>query len=159
MCVHSILFYRSFSERIMCFPTPFLSIGAFVERGWIRRHVHPCSSSFLLAENHVLSVSVPERRVCQRAVHQRVSCLRSCMPGCARCMCIRRALGTRLFSASLCSRPGKKKGTMDAGRQKNTAQLWSHGCIGRLKCDECMQPVPDESSDDACMHAAEKAGT
>jgi len=27
MCVHSILFYRSFSERIMCFSTPFPSIG------------------------------------------------------------------------------------------------------------------------------------
>ena len=26
-CVHSILFYRSFSERIMCFSTPFPSIG------------------------------------------------------------------------------------------------------------------------------------
>jgi len=27
MCVHSILFYRSFSERIMCFSTLFPSIG------------------------------------------------------------------------------------------------------------------------------------
>ena len=53
---------------------------------------------------------------------------------------------------------GKKEGhrAWKLVAKKNTEQLWSHGCIGRLKCDECMQPVPDESSEDACKHATER---
>ena len=72
---------------------------AFGERVWSRRRVP-------VRHRSRTSISVLERRGSRRAIQQRVSCLYSCMPGCARC--IRQALGTCLFNASLSSRPAKK---------------------------------------------------